>query len=141
MQRLEIKKSQKYRVIVYSCLIFLTSFVIGTYHNQNIIFYLGVFLISLSIFFESQLNRQIIEAIVLPNESDDESLIFIINSKESDFWDIRQHIIINTWIYVYAVQQGSNKKIKIWLHKSNFKNKNDIRNLAKYISFIRDIKK
>ncbi|WP_236352419.1 hypothetical protein [Francisella noatunensis] len=43
-----------------------------TYHNQNIIFYLGVFLISLSIFFESQLNRQIIEAIVLPNESDNE---------------------------------------------------------------------
>ncbi|WP_236940960.1 hypothetical protein [Francisella orientalis] len=99
MQRLEIKKSRKYRVIVYSCLIFLTSFVIGSYHNQNLIFYLGVFLISLSIFFESQLNKQIIEAIILPNESDNESFMFIINSEESDFWDIRKHIIINTWVY------------------------------------------
>lgn len=135
MQRLEINKSRKYRAIVYSCLIFLTSFVVGAYYNQNIIFYLGGFLILLSIFFESRPNRQIIEAILLPNESDNESLIFIINSNESDFWDIRKYIIINAWIYIYAVQQGSNKKIKIWLHKSNFKNKNAIRDLAKYISF------
>ncbi|QEO58189.1 hypothetical protein F0R75_03015 [Francisella marina] len=116
-------------------MVFLTSFVIGVYYNQNVILFFGIFLIILSILFEAVSNKQVVETIILPNSLDNNSLTFVINAKESDFWTIRKYIVINSWIYLYAVQQGSNKKIKIWLHKSNFKNKNDIRDLTKYMLF------
>ncbi|WP_191092330.1 hypothetical protein [Francisella sp. SYW-2] len=135
MQRLEVKKSRKYRKLIYCCMVFLTSFVIGVYYNQSVILLFGIFLILLSILFETVSNKQVVETIILPNSLDNNSLTFVINAKESDFWTVRKYIVINSWIYLYAVQQGSNKKIKIWLHKSNFKSKNDIRDLAKYMLF------
>ena len=75
------------------------------------------------------------EAIIIPNLLESNSLIFVINGSETDFWLIRKHIIIKSWIFLYAIQQGSNKKIRLWLHKSNFKQQNDIKALARYILF------
>lgn len=132
---LEIKNFGKYRVITYFCLVFLTSCVIGSYFNNSMILYMGFLLIFLSIFFEFKNNDLPVNRIILPNHPDDSSLKFIIDNKESDFWVVKKHIVINGWIYLSAIQQGSNKKIKIWLHKSNFKNKNDIRDLARYVLF------
>ena len=57
----------------------------------------------------------------------------ILNSKESDFWVIRKNIIINSWVYVYFKQEATNIKIKLWLHKSNFQQPDDIRKLARFI--------
>ncbi|AIT08575.1 membrane protein [Candidatus Francisella endociliophora] len=133
--QLEIKKSRKYRTLVYFCLVFITSCIIGAYFHNNMLLYLGFFLIFLSIFFELRSNKLSIDAIILPGDPDENSLKFIIDDKESDFWLIKKHIIINGWIYLYAIQQGSNKKIKIWLHKSNFMNINHIRDLAKQLMF------
>ncbi|MED7819107.1 MULTISPECIES: hypothetical protein [unclassified Francisella] len=134
MQKLIINKSRKYRTIFYGCLIFSASFILIVYFSGSNIKYLGLLFILGSIFFEFKDNKRSIDAIVLP-ELDDNSLKFIIDNKLSDFWLIRRHIIINDWIYLYVIQQGSNKKLKIWFHKSNFNDQNDIRDLARYLLF------
>ncbi|MED7788932.1 hypothetical protein AB8E56_07735 [Francisella sp. 19X1-34] len=48
---------------------------------------------------------------------------------------VKNHIVINGWIYLYIIQQGSNRKLKLWLHKSNFNDQNSIRDLARYLLF------
>lgn len=134
--RLKIKKSRKYRVLIYYSLVFITSGIIGAYFHNNILIYPGFFLILLSIFFEINGNKKIIQEIVLPASSSDESTLrFVINYNETDFWLVKKHIIINGWIYLYVVQQGSNKKLKVWLHKSNFVDENHIRDLARSVLF------
>lgn len=138
--QLEIKKSRKYRILVYFCLVFITSCIIGTYFHNSMLLYLGFFLIFFSIFFELRSDKLSIQKIILPSDYDDNSLKFIIDDKESDFWLIKKHIIINSWIYLYVIQQGSNKKIKIWLHKSNFMDVNHIRDLARFILFAQNSK-
>lgn len=135
MQRLEIKPSIRYRNIVYASLVFLSSFVIASYFGNSSIGYFGFLLILVSIFFVIADNKFSLEAIIIPNQLESNSLIFVINGNETDFWLIRKHIVINSWIFLYAIQQGSNKKIKMWLHKSNFKQQDDIKALARYILF------
>ncbi|QIW10049.1 hypothetical protein [Francisella sp. LA112445] len=134
MQKLTINKSRKYRTIFYGCLIFLTSCIVIVYFNNSKIKYLGFLLILASIFFEFRDSKLSINAIVLP-ESDDNSLKLIIDNELSDFWLVRKYIVINGWIYLYITQQGSNKKLKLWLHRSNFNNQNSIRDLARYLLF------
>ncbi|MBK2357305.1 hypothetical protein [Francisella hispaniensis] len=135
MQRLEIKPSIRYRNIVYASLVFLSSFVIASYFGNSSIGYFGFLLILVSIFFVIADNKFSLEAIIIPNQLESNSLIFVINGNETDFWLIRKHVVINSWIFLYAIQQGSNKKIKMWLHKSNFKQQDDIKALARYILF------
>ncbi|APD50429.1 hypothetical protein [Francisella hispaniensis] len=135
MQRLEIKPSIRYRNIVYASLVFLSSFIIASYFGNSSIGYFGFLLILVSIFFVIADNKFSLEAIIIPNQLESNSLIFVINGSETDFWLIRKNIVINGWIFLYAIQQGSNKKIKMWLHKSNFKQQNDIKVLARYILF------
>ncbi|AEE26482.1 hypothetical protein [Francisella hispaniensis] len=135
MQRLEIKSSVRYRNIIYASLVFFSSFVIASYFGNSSIGYFGFLLILVSIFFVIADNKFSLEAIIIPNQLESNSLIFVINGSETDFWLIRKNIVINGWIFLYAIQQGSNKKIKMWLHKSNFKQQNDIKVLARYILF------
>lgn len=137
MQLLEFKKSLRYRNLIYAGLVFLTSFIVASYFHDSVIIYLGFLLILVSIFFAIIDDKFSLEAIIIPDQLENNSLIFIINGNETDFWIIRKHIIINSWVYLYAIQQGSNKKIRVWLHKSNFKKQNDIRALARYILFNR----
>ncbi|BCD90701.1 hypothetical protein fh0823_08400 [Francisella halioticida] len=134
MRELVINKSRKYRTIFYGCLIFSTSCIVIVYFNDSNIKYLGFLLIFVSIFFEFKDNKSFIDIIVLP-EYNDNSLKFIINGQLSDFWLVKKHMVINSWIYLYAIQQSSNKKLKVWLHRSNFNNQNNIRDLARYLLF------
>ena len=135
MQKLAINKSRKYLTVLYGCLIFLTSCIVMVYFSDSNIKYLGFLLILASIYFEFKNNRQFMSAIVLP-EADDNCLKVVIDGELSDFWLVKKHIVINGWIYLYVIEQGSNKKLKLWLHKSNFDNQNAIRELSK-IFFIR----
>ncbi|APC94750.1 hypothetical protein IBE10_05435 [Francisella tularensis subsp. novicida] len=135
MQRLELKVSPRYRNIIYASLVFISSFVIASYFGNTIIGYFGFLLILVSLFFVIIEGKFSLEAIIIPNQLESTSLIFVINGSETDFWLIRKHIVINGWIFLYAIQQGSNKKIKMWLHKSNFQQHNDIKALARYILF------
>lgn len=138
--RLKIKKSRKYRTLVFYFLVFVTSCIIGVYFHNNVLVCLGFSLILLSIFFEIIGNKKIIQEIVLPISSDESTLRFVINDNETDFWLIKKCIIINGSIYLYAVQQGSDKKLKIWLHKSNFVDEKHIRDLARFILFVENNK-
>lgn len=137
MQKLAINKSRKYRTALYCCLIFFASCIVMVYFNDSKIKYLGFLLILASIYFEFRNNRQSISDIVLPN-SDDNCLKIVIDGELSDFWLVKKHIVINGWIYLYVIQQGSNKKLKLWLHKSNFNNQNSIRDLARYLLFVQN---
>lgn len=132
MQKLLLRTRYTYRVIIYAFLVFLSSFIVGFYSYSGIIFYLGFTLIIVSILFDFTNKQKTVDAIILSDESSD-SLKFIFNGIESDFWLIKNHIIINTWIYLYVIQQGSNKKLKLWLHQSNFIRKNDLRDLSRYL--------
>ncbi|WP_150467449.1 hypothetical protein [Francisella sp. SYW-9] len=134
MQKLAVNKSRKYRTILYGCLIFLTSGIVIVYFNESNIKYLGFLLILASIYFEFRNNQQSINAIVLP-EVDDNCLKVVVDGELSDFWLVKKYIVINGWIYLYITQQGSNNKLKLWLHKSNFDNQNNIRDLARYLLF------
>ncbi|QIV96007.1 hypothetical protein EDC55_102116 [Allofrancisella inopinata] len=127
-----LDKSRKYRKLFYTLTVVLSSFVIGVYFRSSYLLYIGFALIILSIFYECLFSFSVLEAIVLPKENE-KSFKVIIDKQESDFWRIRKHIIINGWIYLYIFQEGSNKTLKMWLHKSNFKDENDIRLLAKKI--------
>ena len=71
-------------------------------------------------------------SITLPSD-DDIHYKICIDGITTDFWIFKRHIIINGWIFLYLCQDGSNKKIKLWLHKSNFKDSNGIRYLAKNV--------
>ncbi|OIN84383.1 hypothetical protein [Francisella sp. TX07-6608] len=110
MQRLEIKASARYRNIVYASLVFISSFVIASYFGNSSIGYFGFLLILASIFFVIAENKFFLEAIIIPNQLESTSLIFVINGSETDFWLIRKHIVINGWVFLYAIQQGSNNK-------------------------------
>jgi len=138
--RLKIKKSRKYRLLVYYGLVFITACFIGAYFHNSILVYLGFFLILLSIFFELMRSNNVVQEIILSDEYNDSALNFVIDDNESNFWLIKKHIIISGWIYLYAIQQGSNKKFKIWLHKSNFVDENHIRDLARFILFVQNNK-
>ena len=133
MQKLTINKSRKYRTIFYGCLIFLASCIVIVYFNNSNMKYLGFLVILISIYFEFRNNQQSIDAVVL-SEADD-NLKIVINGELSDFWLVKNYIVINGWIYLYIIQQGSNKKLKLWLHKSNFSDQNSIKDLARYLLF------
>jgi hypothetical protein len=73
-----------------------------------------------------------IKSITLPSD-DDTHFKLCIDGRTTDFWMVKRHIIINGWIFLYFCQDGSNKKIKLWLYKSNFEDVNGIRYLAKSV--------
>ncbi|GAB4221843.1 MAG: hypothetical protein Kow0076_0970 [Francisella sp.] len=134
MQKLEIKGSSlKYRNIIYSVLVFFTSFWVVIYFDNYLIRSFCFLLILVSIFFAIKEDNFSLEAIIIPDQEEVGCLAFVINGEESYFWNVRKSIVINGWIFLIVVQQGSNKSIKLWLHKSNFKQDEGIRILARYV--------
>ena len=86
MQRLEIKTSLWYCNIIYSSLVFFTSFVVASYFGNSSIGHFGFLLILVSIFFVIIEDKFSFEAIIIPNQLESNSLIFVINGSETDFW-------------------------------------------------------
>ena len=131
-QSLQINSNRSYRLIAYAILLFITSMVIGIYFRESYVAYIGFALIIISIAYEILLPSLHIKSITLPSDNDMHYKICI-DGITTDFWIVKRHIIINGWIFLYLRQDGSNKKIKLWLHKSNFADSNGIRYLAKNI--------
>ncbi|MFC4891764.1 hypothetical protein ACFPDQ_01705 [Pseudofrancisella aestuarii] len=124
---IHLRQDRNYRIISYGFCLTLTSF-FCVYYLSGIILLISIIIILISIF--STLKKDnTLDAIVLP--IDDSYYELIENKVRTSFWLVKKKIIINGWIYISFIQEGSNKKIKIWLHKSNFVEKNDIRKLAK----------
>ncbi|AJC49134.1 hypothetical protein IB642_01030 [Allofrancisella guangzhouensis] len=127
-----LNKSRKYRKLFYIFVVMLSSFTVGSYFRNSYLLYVGFVLIILSILYECLYSLPVLEAIVLPKENEKYFKV-VIGNQQSDFWKIKKHIVINGWIYLCIFQEGSNKSFKLWLHKSNFKDKNETRLLAKKI--------
>ncbi|APC97453.1 hypothetical protein [Francisella frigiditurris] len=124
---IHLKQDRKYRVFTYAFCLTLTSF-FCVYYLSGIILLISIIIILISILFTLK-KTDTLDAIVLP--IDDSYYELIENKVKTNFWLVKRKIIISDWVYIFFMQDGSNKKIKIWLHKSNFVEKNDIRTLAK----------
>lgn len=127
MSIIYLKQNRKYRTISYSFCLILASFFCA-YYLTGITLLVFTVIILTSILLNLK-NNNIVDAIVLTVDSDYYELIE--SGVKTSFWLAKRKIIINGWIYIFFIQDGSNKKVKIWLHKSNFVEKNDIRKLAK----------
>ena len=126
-----LNSSKKYRFIFYSLLLFITC-ISSFYYLKNFCLIISIILIALSITTEVYKKDNII-SITLPNNIN-QYFILNINSKEKNFWIIKKSIIINSWIYIKFKNETNNQVQKILLHKSNFKNIDNIRNLSRFIS-------
>ncbi|MFT4693438.1 MAG: hypothetical protein ACI8TE_000327 [Francisella sp.] len=131
---IDLNISRKYRQALYVALLLLTAFVTGVYFRDSYLCFVGIAFIVISLVYElkSQLQSSKVQSLVLP-EMGERYFKLEINSKESDFWVIKKSIIINSWVYIYLKQEATNAKLKLWLHKSNFQEQNDIRRLARFI--------
>ena len=130
-----LNTSFKYRQVLYLVLLLLTAFVIGVYFRDSYLCFVGIAFIAVSLAYElkSQFLSPSIQSLILPGVGESYFKLEI-DSKESDFWVIKKSIIINSWVYVYFRQEATDAKLKLWLHKSNFEQKDDIRKLARFIS-------
>lgn len=137
MNTIFLNTNHNYRKVIYLLMLVLAAFVLGVYFRGNYpMLIIGSILIGLSIFLETTSSAsKNITAIIIDDEYPN-TISICIDNKQSDFWDIKRSIIINNWIYVFLIQQGSSKKIKTWLYKSNFKDTQEIRLLARKIHFI-----
>lgn len=63
-----------------------TSFVVASYFGNSSIGYFGFLLILVSIFFMIIENKLSFTAIIIPNQLESNSLIFVINGSETEFW-------------------------------------------------------
>ena len=126
--------SRKYRQTLYVALLLLTAFVTGVYFRDSYLCFVGIAFIVISLVYElkSQFQSSKVQSLILP-EMGERYFKLEINSKESDFWVIKKNIIINSWVYISFKQEATNDKLKLWLHKSNFEQQNDIRRLARCI--------
>ena len=131
---LYMKENYKYRSIIYAMFIFVASMIVGIYFRESKLFYIGFIFIIVSVLYEIFFPLVRIQALTLPNEKD-KFFKLIVADENSNNWIHQNHIVINGWIYIYLKQSVTNKKIKIWLHRSNFKNQDDIRILAKEVLF------
>jgi len=131
---IHLNTSRKSRQALYVALLLLTAFVIGVYFRDSYLCFVGIAFIVLSLIYElkSQLQSSKIQSLILPKVGESYFKLEI-DSKESDFWVIKKSIIINSWVYVYLKQEATNTKLKLWLHKSNFEQQDDIRKLARFI--------
>ncbi|MGQ4002700.1 hypothetical protein QIW31_06620 [Francisellaceae bacterium CB299] len=131
---IDLNTFRKYRQTLYVVILLLTAFVTGAYFRDSYLCFVGIAFIVISLVYElkSQFYSPKVEALILP-EVGEKYFKLQINSKESDFLTIRKSIIINSWVYVYFKQEATNIKIKLWLHKLNFQQQNDIRKLARFI--------
>lgn len=129
-----LNTSRKYRQTLYLVLLVLTAFVIGVYFRDSDLCFIGiaVILISLILELKYQFQSPKIQSLILPPAGESYFKLEK-DSKESDFWIIKKSIIINSWVYVSMTQEATNKKVKLWLHKLNFEQTDDIRKLAKFI--------
>ena len=134
MDKVHLKTSRKYRQILYMALFSLTAFVTGVYFRDSYLCFVGSTFIAISLICElkSQFQSLNVDALIFP-EVGEKYFRLQIGAKESDFWVIRKNIIINSWVYVSFKQEATNIKIKLWLHKSNFQQPDDIRKLARFI--------
>ena len=125
-----LNSSKKYRFIFYSFLLFITC-ISSFYYLKNFCLIISIILIILSIVAEAY-KKNNITSITLPNNIN-QYFILNINSKDENFWIIKKSIIINSWIYIKFKNETNNQVQNILLHKSNFKNIDDIRNLSRII--------
>lgn len=132
---IHLNTSRKYRQTLYIVLLLLTAFTIGVYFRDSYLCFVGIAFIAVSLVYElkSQFQSLSIQSLILP-EAGEKYFKLQVDSKKSDFWVIKKSIIINSWVYVYFKQEATNAKLKLWLHKSNFEQQDDIRKLARFIS-------
>jgi len=130
MNIIYFKADRKIRKAIYSILLFLTSLVC-VYYLQGYVLASAILFILLSVYFAVIENtKSNIRAISYK----DDYFKVMFDNEDSHFWELQRKIVINGWIYMYLKQEVTNKKIKVWLHKSNYIDANSIRILGKKLN-------
>ncbi len=131
MQKIELNSNRKVRKSIYLILLFITAFACS-YYLQGLAWYISTVVIILSMIFAIVEDKQPMLMATFLDENEYYKLL--LDSDETGFWRLQKKIVINSWVYVYFKQDATNKKVKVWLYKSNFIDKNGIREFARCIN-------